>query len=230
MNKILWNSFNLHKKNSTSKSLSLLKSHIFIVAQPEAGFSMVELLAVVMMIGILAVMALPSWTAFVNRQRVNKANDAVLAGLQEAQRQAKRQKMSYSVSFKVESQIPKIVVHPDSEAASSISDNPRKRWQNLGEDLDILSVGQIRLLTNLTSKNKVSTTVNASSTYLNTPQTITFDYMGSLTNLEFNSAPANGSTATPEIKVVVANNNIRRCVIVKTLLGATLTDKDSKCN
>ncbi|MBD2430236.1 pilus assembly FimT family protein [Fischerella muscicola] len=211
----------------TSKHRSLVK-RLRYASNPthqDAGFSLVELIAVIMMVGILAAIAVPSWLAFINRQRVNKANDAVLTALQEAQREAKKKKLSYSVSFKVENQIPKIVIHPDSETASSVANN---RWQPLGGDLGIQSQ-QIILLTNLTSKNTVGTSVNSNPNYLNTPQTITFDYMGTLANANLGTPPT-GSTETPGLKVVVAASNVKRCVIVKTLLGTMLTEKDGNCN
>jgi prepilin-type N-terminal cleavage/methylation domain-containing protein len=227
MNKILLKSFNNYNKNCNSKSLYPPSRYGLMFAQANAGFSMVELLAVVMMIGILAVIALPSWSAFVNRQRVNKANDAVLAAIQEAQRQAKRQKLSYSVSFKVENQLPKIVIHLDSETASSIASS---RWQTLGEDLDIRSAGQIKLLTNLTDNKNIAndSTFNAISS---TPKTITFDYMGTLVGANFGTPPT-GSDEPPGLKVAVANNSdtVKRCVVLKTLLGAILTKKDNDCN
>jgi prepilin-type N-terminal cleavage/methylation domain-containing protein len=190
-----------------------------------SGFTLVEIITVVLMIGILAVILAPNWLSFINRQRVGKANDAVLAAIQEAQRQAKQKKLNYSVSFRVVSQIPQIVIHPDSETASSIADS---RWKPLGKDVDVQS-GQITLLTNLSGKNKVKTSVDTSSTYLNTPQTITFDYMGTLPSLGFATTPTD-PTATSEIKVVVQNKNIKRCVILRTLLGATSTGKDEPCN
>lgn len=62
-------------------------------------------------IGILAAIAAPSWITFTNRQRVNAANDAVLSALQDAQRDAKRTKRSYSVSFGTNNNVPEVAIH-----------------------------------------------------------------------------------------------------------------------
>lgn len=67
----------------------------------DAGFSLLEMLTVVAMIGILSAIIAPNWIGFVQRQRVNKANDAVMAAIKQAQTEAKKQKINYSVSFRV---------------------------------------------------------------------------------------------------------------------------------
>lgn len=205
-------------------NLAQSKRYISKSTQPDAGFSLIEIITVVLMIGILAAMALPSWSAFVNRQRVGKVNDTVLAAIQEAQQQAKQKKLSYSVSFKVVDSIPKIAIHPDSETLSD-SDS---RWQPLGKDVEVES-GQIRLSTNISSTSK-NTAVNSISPVSSTPQTITFDYMGTLPGEYFRELPS-GSTEIPGLRIVVANNNnLKRCVILKTLLGTTQTEKGEKCD
>ncbi|NEP29368.1 prepilin-type N-terminal cleavage/methylation domain-containing protein, partial [Moorena sp. SIO3I6] len=63
----------------------------------DAGFTLLELIVVILLVGILSAIAAPSWLAFVNRQRVNKVNERVLSAIQEAQREAKKKKLSYSV-------------------------------------------------------------------------------------------------------------------------------------
>ncbi|BAZ31748.1 hypothetical protein NIES4074_42210 [Cylindrospermum sp. NIES-4074] len=186
--------------------------------QHDAGFSLVEVVTVVLMVGILAAIALPSWSAFVTRQRLNKANDAVLAAIQQAQREAKKQKINYSVSFRTDSNVVQTAVYSTPSPSN---------WQSLGGDLQI-PAGAISLSTNIASPNQVG---SSSST-----PTITFDYLGSLPNANL-GAIQTGSTEQPGLKIVVASSNsgnsansVKRCVIVKTILGGTVTAKDTDCN
>jgi prepilin-type N-terminal cleavage/methylation domain-containing protein len=218
-----------NRNRKTEQRCQATNSYISRYTLSNAGFSLIELIAVILMVGILAAIAAPSWLGFVSRQRVNKANDVVLAALQEAQREAKNKKLSYSVSFKVDSGVPKIAVHPDSIAASSL---PTGYWKRLGEDLAIQS-GQVILNTNLsnTAKNTVG------SPPYSFPATITFDYMGTLPNANFGTIPT-GSTEPPGLKVVVAvpqgnppqPTRTKRCVIIRTIIGGMRTEKDGNCN
>ena len=110
---------------------SIKQNHLGIKRSPLAsnsGFTLIELIVVVLIIAVLSTIAAPGWLGFVNRQRVNKANDAVLSILQEAQSEAKRRKLSYTVQFRQENNEPQVAVYIGNNAIS---------WKNLVDNLDI---------------------------------------------------------------------------------------------
>ncbi|MBE8965320.1 prepilin-type N-terminal cleavage/methylation domain-containing protein [Nostocales cyanobacterium LEGE 12452] len=196
--------------------------------QQDAGFSLIELIVVLLLVGILAAIAAPGWAAFVNRQRINKFNDSVFAALQEAQREAKNKKLSYSVSFRKNSTTQEVAIYRTDIGIST--------WKPLGTDVGVSS-DKFLLGTNLnsTAENTADSTVSYS---LNASAKITFDYMGTLPNASFGT-PVAPSTEPPGLKIVVAvpssanpasASSVKRCVIVKTLLGSMLTAKDDKCS
>jgi len=67
----------------------------------DGGFTLLELMVIVLMLGILSAIAAPSWVAFINRQRVRTVNDRLLQTLRSAQSEAKRTKSARTVTFNV---------------------------------------------------------------------------------------------------------------------------------
>lgn len=66
----------------------------------EEGFTLFEVLIVVVMVGILAVIAGPNWFGYLSRRRVVTTRDDVYQTILQAQATAKQRSVSYQVSFR----------------------------------------------------------------------------------------------------------------------------------
>ncbi|MBD2358168.1 prepilin-type N-terminal cleavage/methylation domain-containing protein [Tolypothrix sp. FACHB-123] len=216
---------NLPENLSTGSTKKEVANYIFVTKQ-DSGFTILEVLVVILIVGVLSAIIAPNWLAFLNRQRLNKASDNLVATLQEAQRQAKRNKRNYSVSFRTNNNLPEIAIY---------SGTTPSNWQSFGKDVGVKQ-GQVIIGTNLSALN---TTTGATVSYnLTTPVTITYDYMGSLPNANFGPIPT-GQTEPPGLKIVVAlprpgspttAGNLKRCVILQTLIGGVRTAKNTGCD
>jgi prepilin-type N-terminal cleavage/methylation domain-containing protein len=203
----------------TQKKSRLTQPH----TQHNKGFTLLEVLVVVIMIAILSAIAAPGWLAFVQQRRASSANGAVFRALQKAQSEAKNTKLSYSVSVRNENNIPEIAVHQTDTDGDGTVDVPAANsilWTNLGEELGLKS-GQVTLYTNIDAENSVDASTQHST------GTITFDYLGALpvgadTDLKVVAAATKGDGTLVE--------SSQRCVTVKTLLGSLQIDQGADCN
>lgn len=217
------------------KALSARVKYSSQASRQTAGFTMIELLVVIIIVGILSAIAAPSWQAFTNRQRVNKVNDLVLSALQEAQREAKRTKRNYSVWFRqpnASSLGYEYAVVSGDLTASDIS-----IWKSLGGDVGADSKFVMRTNIAIENKNNPSNTT-ASNTITTAKKYITFDYMGTLPDTDFGTPPT-ATSDPPGLRIVVAvpqvsnstqPSDTKRCVIIQTILGGMRTAKDKDCD
>ncbi|MEA5466011.1 pilus assembly FimT family protein [Leptothoe sp. PORK10 BA2] len=64
-----------------------------------AGFSLLEMLVVIIMVGILGAMAAPGWLGYMNRQRVNRARSDLAQIIQTAQSDAQQKNVTRVIRF-----------------------------------------------------------------------------------------------------------------------------------
>jgi prepilin-type N-terminal cleavage/methylation domain-containing protein len=226
--------------NKIAKSFVIKNISIKGQKNHDSGFTLIELIVVVAMVGILAAIAAPSWLGFVAQQRVNKVKDTVFTTLADAQREAKKNKRTYNVAFRYNqtNKASEILVYPgDPQPLANIQSSTT--WKAIGQDVGV-KPGQVYIYTNLNAaihNNKSTPNVIAT-----TPGggTISFDFMGTLIQPDLGSAAANNAidNSSLGLKIAVAApspggisaTGTKNCVIIDTLIGGMRSEKGNKCD
>lgn len=175
----------------------------------EQGFTLLEILIVVFIIGILAAIAAPSWLSMLNKSRLGRAQDAVALAISEAQSKARQRKTSWQVSFRQNGNDMLWAVHP---VGTPPGDN---NWQHIGKDFN--GQGMIRIDETKTNLAAANTTIP--------PWNVQFNDKGELLDPQ----QAN-QEAQQKITLVFQNGGGERCVIVQTLLGNVRKTEGDACN
>lgn len=174
------------------------------------GFTLLEVLAVTIILGILVAVAAPGWFNFLQRQRLNAAQDEIVRALQQAQQKAKQESTSWQVSFRETTVNGKTVVQwrtEDEIDPASGSDpflnNVTGGWKSLDSRISI-------------DQDNTTLEDNGSSVWRTQ-----FDYKGR----------ALGDKGIYKGRITLSANNIddKRCIFISTILGSIREAKDEEC-
>lgn len=104
-----------------------------------SGFTLLETLAVISLIGILATLAIPNWLAFVQTRRLNTAQNEIHLAMQQARSQATKEKLTWQVSIREQNSIVQWAIHPATVNPSATN------WNNLDSNVRLDSETTLQL-------------------------------------------------------------------------------------
>jgi prepilin-type N-terminal cleavage/methylation domain-containing protein len=179
------------------------KNLLVIFGKKKRGFTLIELIVIVIIIGISATIVGASWLGFINNQRLKTGQEQIVRSIESAKSQAKTNKMTYQVSFKDDG-IVKYAIHQVNDNINTVN------WQTLDPNIRISDP-----LISPTDSN--DTTLYHQSS--NQVWRVQFNYQGH----------TNGQLG--KITIRIRNGgSAKRCIIVSTLLGAIRTANNQDCS
>jgi len=178
-----------------------------------AGFTLLELVVVVFMIGILSAIAAPAWLHFTNIQRLNQARDQVYWAMQEANSNARRDKMTWQVSFRKNPEdVFQFAIHRADASQfipASVKNNPGL-WENFDPNVVIDESKNDR------DKYETSLVKDGASAYWR----VQFNYWGCPVRTPDDECGQTSIQALGRVTLRSKNGGEeKRCVIVSTLIG-----------
>ncbi len=169
-----------------------------------AGFTLLEVLVVIIIIGVLFAIAAPSWNALMNRQRINTIREQAVQVIREGQSQARTTRIGRFVVFDGNGTTTAVraAIVPQSQGKTTADVTAINNWRTLGD-------GEVKVGTMEFS----ATSVSPSS-----PQQILFDNKGAVDRDWLGSAET--KLLVVKVRPKGASVETQKCAIVDTLLGA----------
>lgn len=191
--------------------------------QSTAGFTLIELLVIIVIVGVLFAIAAPGWLAFMNRQRLGRANEQIFQTIRTAQIEAKRTRTYREARFDNNSGSPRVAVLPLTASTSGtggqqvmtltpLSNTQVNTWQNLGQ-------GDVKSGTLTLTENNP----NGSGIIFN-PDGAVASQTQATTNPSLSSTPIFSVTLA-----LTQSSSVKQCVQVQTLLGAISQASNASC-
>ena len=186
----------------------------------ENGFTLLEIIAISVMVGILAAVATPSFFGYLNRQRLNAVQQQILDELRRAQSEARRRQETYQFSLATVTEgtdeFIAIAVHPAEIADDEGTCVPDPAGPNGNVYQVLRSTDEIAL-------DAANSTIGNGVGICNAAPEVRQRF-----NRRGEAIDGGVSLGRVTLQLDIAPET-RRCVFVSTILGALRTDNDDGC-
>jgi type II secretory pathway pseudopilin PulG len=180
---------------------------------PAAGFTMIEILIILLIIGIFSAIVTPSWLMFINNQRLKVSLDRAYAAMELAQSNAKRDKIAWQASFKQVGENVQVAIHQADTPPAQVAAN---QWKNLEPQIQIDTEETTVLQVNEKNEQKENGTIRR----------VMFNYRGCPVSRSDHDCTQTSIRAKGTLTLYHPNlRNSQRCIIISTLLGHKRTSK-----
>lgn len=199
--------------NSLIKTIYLSRTPLIKQNQSNRGFSLMELMVVVVMIGVLSAIAAPSWLAFINNQSLRDTQGKIYRAMQAAQSKAKADRTAWQVSVKEEDNKVRWFTHP---AGSKYPDSGDEAGaERVDIDPDIAKTNLLLDTNPDNDKNRI----------------IIFNNKGCPVEKPTEECTQTNLTLPRQLTLSHEDlgQNTRKCIIVDGLLGSIRTAENDQC-
>lgn len=187
--------------------MSIHKSFTSRATASAAGFTVVELLTIVLILGIVSAISAPAWQMFINNYRIKTSVDRAYQAMVTARSNAKRDKIAWQASFKQVGNIVQVAIHKSDTPPATV---PPGEWKSLEPDIQINTVD-----TTLKKVNENTNEIKENGTV----SRIMFNFQGCPVlkdrNDDCTSLGAKGTFTLSHPHLPKGD----RCVIISTILG-----------
>lgn len=174
------------------------------------AFTLIEVLVVMLVVGILAAIAAPSWLGFFTNQSLTSAQTQAFSTMRLAQSNAKRSQRMWQATFRNTPTAAQYAVHQAPTTTTTADYWNNLPWQNFSSSVKIVDNPTDPARTTLTKLTAI-------------PEPDVF-------RVQFKSQGVpNGLGEQGQITFISKNSDRKRCVIISTLLGSLRLAENSKC-
>lgn len=196
-------------------------------ANQPSGFTLIEVLVTVLIIGVIAAIIAPGYVTWANNQRSNAARSQIVEAIRKTQSLAKNTKVNREIRFDANNGNPRFAIVPaiDNGAGlpTRVPNAQIRNWTPINGD----------------AKERMELRVDPVSPYSSSGVTdsanlggIVFDQYGSIVVSNPNTRLGTANTVSDRIfavQVSTVGNQHKRCVVIRTLLGALQEEKNANC-